>query len=232
VSQNTNFGSFFSAGTSTLTMPPTLATTTLALGTSIPASGTYLSLLSVQATLKSASGLPLAGEPITFSVGELAVTAMTGANGVATTTIQLGALPGTYTLGASFGGDASNRSSAATKSFTILKKPTSVKFISTTGASTSQSISGVFMATDGTPLIERGVVFILAKGSAKYVDFEITDGTGEARIRSTSIPAGTYQATGYFGSSVTLPGGTVANLTDPLYGPSSASTPITISVSP
>jgi len=75
-----------------------------------------------------ASGNPVLGETITFTIGTQTATATTGTNGVASTTITLTQASGSYTVSASFAGDDDYQSSSDSKSFTINKENVAIAY--------------------------------------------------------------------------------------------------------
>jgi len=95
------------------TQPTTLAITS---SPTLVAGGT------VTAQLLALGTAPVAGQTITFTAGTLSATAVTDANGVASTT--LGLAPGTSTLRASFAGTTAYVASSATPQALIVFVPT------------------------------------------------------------------------------------------------------------
>lgn len=72
-------------------------------------------VITLSAILKNASGTPLAGRVITFQLGAQSATAITDANGIATTTLKLAQKNGTYNLTTAFtpaGADAGKLASS------------------------------------------------------------------------------------------------------------------------
>jgi PKD repeat protein len=79
--------------------------------------------VAVSAKVVDALGRPLAGYPVTFTIGTQSVTASTNAAGVATTQIVLTQKPAFYTLTASWAGDAGKYlGDSATAQFSLNKK--------------------------------------------------------------------------------------------------------------
>ncbi len=233
VAQNTNFGRFFKPGSSTLDGVGVVgAPTTLSFVGTVPTSGYYRALLPLQVRLTDASGVALAGKRIQFRLGSVTKSATTNASGtvdaIASTALVLAANPGAYTLEASFAGDAGWQNSAATRPFTVTKMPTRLTFEAGLGLVGPAGQIIKLRAEDGTPVKERTIVFVLVNGATRTALSEITDFAGQARLSSATIAPGTYQVTAYFGLPVTLPDGTTAQLSDPLYGGSTASNTITI----
>jgi hypothetical protein len=80
----------------------------------------------LSATLSS-NGQPLAGKPLTLSLGSLSCSATTGANGVAACSVTAALDAGSYPLVASFAGDSSYRAASdASTSFLVSKRPTTL----------------------------------------------------------------------------------------------------------
>ena len=88
------------------------------------------------ATLKAhlvvTGGGPLAGEPVTITVGSQSCSGTTNASGDATCTVTLTQAGGSYPVTATFPGDATYATSAGTATFTVVAahaKPTTVKIL-------------------------------------------------------------------------------------------------------
>lgn len=229
VAANTNFGRFFTPGTSTLDSVGTLGSpTTVTLVAPVPTSGNYRATLPLSARLTT-GGAALAGKRIRFRIGPAIQSAVTDATGLASTSLLLNTQPGAYTLEATFAGDATYQNASASGTFTVTKMPTALNFASTPVVPNADGILVALKAQDGTPLKERTVVFLLDNGSSRSAVAEITDGAGQARLPSGGVPPGAYQVSAYFAVPVTLPDGTVASLIDPLYLGAMASRAVTIS---
>ena len=230
VAQSTNFGREFIPGTSTLDgVGITGAVTTLTLEGTVPDSGYYRSGLPLQARLVDGSGQPVASKWIQFRLGSLTKSAVTNASGIASTTLILGVQPGTYTLEASFAGDATYQNASERRTFTVVKMPSQMTFEGAAIVPDSSGIEVSLKATDGTPLKERTVVFILQSGSSAAVFAEITDGAGRARLPGSNLAPGSYQVTATFALPVTMPDGSIVQLSDPLYGGCTAAQTVAVS---
>jgi hypothetical protein len=76
-----------------------------------------------------ATGGPLAGAPVTFTLNGQTANATTGANGVASTSILVAAPVGASTVTASYGGSSTETTSSATSPFTVNLAPTSTSVV-------------------------------------------------------------------------------------------------------
>jgi hypothetical protein len=229
VAANTNFGRYFTPGTSTLDGLGTLGSpTTVTLIAPVPTSGNYRATAPLSARLTT-GGAPLTGKRIRFRIGPAIQSVVTDATGLASTSLLLNAQPGTYSLEATFAGDATYQNASASGSFSVTKMPTVLTFASTAVVPNADGIIVALKAQDGTPLKERTVVFILENGPNRTAVAEITDGAGQARLPSGGVPPGAYQVSAYFAVPVDLPDGTVASLSDPLYLGATATRAVTVS---
>jgi hypothetical protein len=113
VTSATNSGQLYSLALQNTTNAPELTPTTVT-GVTTPSTATYLSRISVSATLTSA-GNPLPGKTVTFKLGRSRVTATTLANGVATASLLVNIAPsnGAHPVAVSFAGDATYAGSGA-----------------------------------------------------------------------------------------------------------------------
>ncbi|MBI4730203.1 MAG: S8 family serine peptidase [Acidobacteria bacterium] len=85
-----------------------------------PTSGRVFESVTLSARLTDqATGQPVAGKQVGFTLGSASATATTDANGVAAAQVTLWDYPGQYTVKARFGGDAGNAASEASRPFEI-----------------------------------------------------------------------------------------------------------------
>jgi hypothetical protein len=206
---------YFIPGVTAGSPPATAEATTL----SLPAgstTGQYGSFVPVSATLATAAG-PVAGRTVTFSLGGSTRTATTGADGVASTSLPLTALPGSYPLTAAFDGDATLAASAAApRSFTVTKQATA---LSLAAAGTEPGGVIAVLTAGGLPLRDK-TVFVTAKdaaGGVLAVTPVPTDPSGRARLEATRLPAATATVSAQFAGSVAG-----VTLVDPTYQPSAS----------
>ncbi len=175
----------------------------------------------VQAQLTT-DGVPLASESVTISLGagggtETCAVPMTDGGGLATCSITPNQQAGTYTITATFAGDAFYAPSSATASFIINKEETTTKFT----LSSPTVIANGHIATFSAVLLEDGVTPIQGR------TITITIGT-------QSCPAGPTDPTGTASCSILIsqvlgPGTVTASFAgDPFYLPSSATEPVIV----
>jgi len=87
-----------------------------------------------------ASGNPIQGKTITFTIGTQSTTGTTNSSGIATATLILDQVAGTsYTVTASFAGDSAFQAGSDSKSFTIRKETASAIYTGDTIAMTTST---------------------------------------------------------------------------------------------
>jgi hypothetical protein len=219
----TNVGAYFIPDVDPAT-PPASSTnalpTTLAFVTP-PTSGNYGSTATLTAMLTSA-GQPLANTPISLTLGSQSVQLRTDATGQATHAFPLDATPGEYVLRASFAGNETYAPTGDIEApFTIHKQPTHLALQAAINGSV-RSFAGVLVDDDQNALGQQTVVFVMhsLSGPDTTLLAAFTDPAGLAIPDLSTVPPGQYVITAYFGGPVPA---TDIDLTNPLYGPSSAS---------
>ncbi len=195
-----NFGAYYSlAGAGQ-------APTTVALGP-IPASATYGDSPTITVTLTSGSS-PLPAENVIVAIGGAARAGTTDANGVASVTVPLVAVPGSYRVIASFGGDTNYLpSSDSAGPIVVAKAPSSISALAVITA--SAAATATLTATVGgkpQPLLQEAVTFALSSTPGSPVLKTVvvnTDYLGRAPLQSTGLPAGTYALSASFAGNAT-----------------------------
>jgi hypothetical protein len=195
--------------------------TSVALG-AFPASAPYGSSPTFSATLTSA-GSPVAGKVVSFTVGNSIRSAVTNASGAATVQLPLINLPAAYTLKATLGGDAGLAGSSTSAPLTITALPATLSLGGGGAAVLDGTGTGITatLTTNGAPLPQRTIEFVLTQGGTQVVQTRITDPSGVAALGIVpQALSGTYSVQAVFG-----PGGpTPPTLSaDPVYTASSAS---------
>jgi hypothetical protein len=119
--------SFAGNGLYSDTGPATESYDVSAMGTSVAYTGSLSGgpnkVIPLSAKLTDNLGRPLAGRTITFVLGSQSASAVTGATGVAATTLQLNQKPGIYSMSASWSGDAGKYTgSSQSAAFSLNKK--------------------------------------------------------------------------------------------------------------
>ena len=185
------------------------ATTLKLLKVAVP-SGTpnqYSDPAAVSAILTDvASGNPISGKTITFTIGTQTATATTGTDGVASTTITLTQHSGSTTVSGSFAGDTGNTGSSDSKVFTINKENVAIEYkgdtFKVTGGLSSIDVTlkaELTQEADGYAgdITKAKVTFILTPeggGSTITVSDIAVAEVGGIGVASTtySVPTGVY----------------------------------------
>ncbi len=241
VSMNNNDGYYF---TPSLTpgAPPAVGSNTYTLSVGGATGGQYLGSATVTAALAATGGQsPIVGDqPVTFSLGPTTVAAVTNGAGTATAVVPLIEPPGSYTLSASYAGDANDQPATGLGTINIAPAPTALVLTApATGQLTSGVNSGVTatLTTNGAPLAQKPVYFEVSTpskggtpGTVVGTGIGITNGSGVAQAGSIAVIPGDvgagYSVTAYFAANnVAVPGGTPGqtyNASDPEYSASTS----------
>jgi len=143
-----------------------------------PADGQiYPGAVTLTATLSGASP-DNANQPITFSYGSFSASANTNASGQIKYTLP-GLPVGTYTLKASFAGDALNKAATATITYTISKATPALSLTSTGG---SYLVNEVTLTATAGP----GVIPAAPTGTVTFMEGDTTLGTKTLNIYGTA----------------------------------------------
>ena len=237
VAYEDNGGPYF-----TLTGPTTSLPSTVALAVGNPDSGAHDASVTLSATLSCSECASLANKSVSFQVGSTTRAAVTDASGTAEIPqFPLGALPGDYTLTATFAGDGEAAASSASAPFTVTRIPTALELtLPLPPASVKPGLdSGVLATLTDTsgatpiPMPSRSVTFVVwdgATGGEGYSKSSTTGPDGTAALGALpSLPNGEYQIYAYFSGS--YPGNpwaeppTIITIDDPIYVESSDQTP-------
>jgi hypothetical protein len=182
----------------------------------------------------SSPGNPaVAGRSLVFTLGDQEVVARTDNTGVATATINVLSVPGTYELKVTFAGGFGFAPSVDAASFLIKPAATHLRFDPMGASLEIGGTHGVsaFLSDDNGPLIERTVLFVATGPTTNIIRAAITDNTGRARLGA--LPSGSYDLKVSFGEAVTLPDGvTVVDLRDVRYLGSDATTHVDVDDTP
>ncbi len=204
--------------------PGNLAETTLAFD-GPPSSVVSGDTVAVSATLRRASGSPVDGETVQFTLGSATRTATTGASGEASLLLPVKLPAGSYLLVASFAGKpvAGLAASSAEQSFQVLKTSATLTMAPGTQTVGVDGIRTGVTATltagsDSTPLQQRTVYFTVTGGpvGTNRTVAAITDFKGVAQLGELALPPGSYSITARFLGVIP----NVLNaIVDPVYGP-------------
>ena len=217
VSMATNLGAYYTPGE----MVSFGAPTELVL-TPFASDGAYGSQADFTATLTS-NGLPVADQLVSVRLGPQTRLAETDANGEATVTLSLLALPGAYQAKATFAGNINAGYEAVTTSapFTINQQNT-ILTLEQPAIGVAEDDHLLFVTlTDATerPLGEKTIFFVLNGAQGGHSQAVITDYAGRAELGNLDLPPGTYTVNVYFTGVVPLHTGETATYFDERYLP-------------
>lgn len=188
-------------------------------------SGDFNDPVVVQATLIASGGGPIMGETVTFTlgsgIGTETCSMITDGSGTASCLITPNQPAGTYTLTATFSGDATYGASSASSSFAIQHEETAIAFTSASATTsdyddTVQVQAQLIDPVGGVPIQGKLLTFVLGSGSGTETCSAATDPSGLAACQITpNQQAGPYTLTATFAQ-------------DAFYDGASTPTPFTI----
>jgi hypothetical protein len=151
------------------------------------------------AAVLSDDGGPLAGRTVTLTLnGAETCSATTDASGTAACSLTPQEAAGTYTLHASFAGDATHLAAQNDSPFVVTLEETALTYTGPAKASNGQplTLSGALKEDGATPISGRTVTFTIGSGGSAQSCSGTTDAGGAASctIASVSQPAGTTSA--------------------------------------
>ena len=193
VGLDNNLGDGYTPGVPVgVVIPPAIPTTT-SLDLANPSSAVSGTTITVAATTNAP-----AGSTITFALGTASIDASTNASGRASATLPLQDAVGTYTVSASYGGDATHRASADTHSFGITKVGTAL----TLSAATATTVSAVLSRTAPSIPLPQQTVYFSVTGPATSPVTRLftasTDPQGRAQLPTGTLADGTYTVSAEF----------------------------------
>ncbi|MHA3703164.1 beta strand repeat-containing protein [Jatrophihabitans sp. YIM 134969] len=198
-------------------VPPPAAVLTMG---DLPLSAVAGGTLSLGASLEDASGRPIAGQPVLFSIGASSAVGVTDGSGNATATVPVPSDPGAVTVTASYAGSDGAGSTAAEPVQLVLgARPTSAT-VALTGSGYRVTVQDTTNPTKpvGLPARTAFLVATGANGAVVAVRPVILDATGSGVVAPSSLPPGARFVTAWFGSARTpLAAGGTLDLTDPLF---------------
>jgi hypothetical protein len=224
VTMSENYGEYYEVGVTGAQPPPPVATTIAVSG---PTSGAHAEIVSFSATLTQGSGGPaLPGKTVVISAGGISRFALTNPSGVATVELPLLLLPGSYTVSATFPGDAQHESSSASRAIGVTKAPTTLTLIPTDAVPKPDGpVTFLATLTSGDTRLAQRTLALLTTSSTGSVTLKTvtTNLLGEVAIVLPAGMNGIRQIEVRFGSLVSA-GGVSVDLRDTRYLPSSAAT--------
>ena len=219
VSLDTNYGRYYIPGLNTgPTQPTSLELISSNSGSSIPTSGNYSENVDFSAQL-TASGLPLAGQPVAFVLGSQSRVALTDDQGVAQVSLSIFGLSGENEVRASFAGAGDFQASFAEAPFTIHRQFTQISVEPEMPVGLPQEVQ-ILTATltdiNDRRLGEETLFFVIGGSGGTYAEAIITDYAGRTRLGNIPLPPGNYSLDIYFSGSIPA---LEVNLEDDRYEP-------------
>ncbi|MDQ3991814.1 MAG: carboxypeptidase-like regulatory domain-containing protein, partial [Actinomycetota bacterium] len=161
-----------------------------------PGSGRYRDAVRLEAALVDPNGKPVPGAHVGLSLEGTGSSwsARTGADGVASRTVTLDELPGTYRLVARFEGDPSYGAASVSRTFVIDRRPTAMALaVSGNGVKRMLAATLTDPAAGGAPVAGRLVEFFAGE---QLIGAATTGDDGVARHPADVVPRGrrTYEA--------------------------------------
>ncbi|HEY6909571.1 MAG TPA: Ig-like domain-containing protein [Myxococcales bacterium] len=167
------------------------------------------------ALLTDSTGMPLAGRTVSFSLAAQGASAVTDANGVASTSLVPSAV-GSATLSLSYAGEQGNQPASASVPVAIDRDETSIAYTGPqlVAAGQPQPVSAVLTdSEEGTPLAGKTITF--SAGSATASAVTGADGSAHATLALTAadaVGAGTLTVA-FAGDDTEKPSSTAAPVT-------------------
>ena len=173
-------------------------------------SGDYHDSVTLSGTLvDQATSGPLAGEPLTFTIGSQSCSASTDFSGAASCSLVLNQVPGAYTVTASFAGDSVYGPSSATQPFTITHEETTLTYTGPTvivANASSLTVSATLLEDGSVPPSPFGQTVTFTLGAQSCSGTTDASGNVSCTISPVSSSLGNQTVTSVFaGDSYYLP---------------------------
>jgi hypothetical protein len=151
----------------------------------------YTDAAAVAAKLTDSKDAPLAGKPVTFTIGTKSVTVDTNDDGIASTGLNPGVVAGTaYTLVTSFAGDASAAKVSISTPFTVTAEKTKI-VLTVSKSGSSRKVTAKLVDDDNKPVAGQVVTWYI---NGKKVSAPKTNSAGVVTL-TTAKPTQTVKAT-------------------------------------
>ena len=215
---STNLGAYYSITPENASQLPPPAETVISLR-SPPASGTYLHNSTFDLLLTSGEQ-PLSGKTVTLGLGGQQVLGTTNASGTATFILKPVIPPGSYTVQASFRGDADYLSSTDSSAFTLNKDGTTLSVTPSSAnilANQPTPFVAVVRDSSGRALGGKSVVFVAHNSTDSLARSVIADFQGNASLGDVPLPPGVYVVDAYFNGTIPVNPGNTLTLSDDYY---------------
>ena len=172
--------------------------------------GDYHDAVTLSGTLvDAATSGPLAGEPLTFTVGSQSCTGFTDGSGSASCTLVLNQVPGAYMVTASFAGDSVYGASSGSQPFTITREETTLTYTGPTvilANASSLTASATLLEDGSVPPNPSGQTVTFTLGSQSCSGTTDASGNVSCTISPVSSQLGNQTITSVFaGDAYYLP---------------------------
>jgi hypothetical protein len=170
----------------------------------------YHDIANLSATLaEQGTSTPIPGQTIAFTLGTQSCAGTTSTSGVATCSIVLNQVPGSYTVTAGFAGSTNQQASSASAGFTVSREETATAYTGPTvianGANTT--FSAVLKEDGAVTIAGRTITITLGSGNTGQTCTGTTNATGTAScsiLLNQPLGPGTVTA-GFAGDALYLP---------------------------
>jgi PKD repeat protein len=155
-----------------------------------PTTAIYHHPFTASATLTDATGgAPVPGKTVSFTVGSDTCSETTDSSGVASCSITPSQAAGSYTMTATFGGDADYLSSSVATPFSITKEATTLSYDGPAEVANGYpaTLSGTLKEDLGTPIASRTVTFTLGSGASAQTCTGSTGPSGQAQCTIADV---------------------------------------------
>jgi hypothetical protein len=150
----------------------------------------------------SGTSIAIAGQTLSFTIGAQSCSNTTNASGVASCTLNLNQVPGSYMVTATFAGAGLYQANSAATPFTITKEQTTLGYTGPTVIANGLplTVTGVLLEDGVVPIPGRTVSFTLGTDGSAQTCSGVTDAAGKAActISVVNQPLGANVVGGIF----------------------------------
>jgi Bacterial Ig-like domain (group 3) len=148
-------------------------------------------------TADTVGGTPLSGRQLTFTLGSKSCNATTNSSGVASCSLMIGDVAGSYQVVASFGGDTYYASTNGSANFTITPEEDSLSYTGpTSGKKGSQVTLSAYLSSDDGAIAGRSITFTI--GTQSCVGTTNSSGVASCSLTLTQNAGSNYTVNAKF----------------------------------
>jgi hypothetical protein len=228
VTMDTNLGEYHAlAVESELPEPPSSTLLNLAVSSPQAPYGAHITVTAqLMTTGTNTMPVPAVGQRIAFGLGSQRRYARTDDDGLATLRMALLVSPGDYEIRAAFQGNSEFQGASAALPISITQQATNITIDPPTIAAikaldAGDTLTVTLTNANGGPLVESPMLFIAQGATRGHGEVLTTDYAGRATVDAANLPSWLQSVLVTFGDEVTLQDGTVIDLSDERYLPSS-----------